>query len=86
MRMSFKADEEESEGKEIMKNFIKSFIKLGGCILTLTTVDTKTLREAQEKPREYASLRVRLGGLTAYFVQLAKPQQEQYIRRTEHGF
>jgi len=45
-----------------------------------------TLKAAQKQPEKYASLRVRLGGLTAYFVQLAKPQQEEYINRTEHGF
>lgn len=86
LRMSFKDEEEGTEGKDILKSYIKSFIKLGGNIITITTVDTGTLREAQKKPKEYASLRVRLGGLTAYFVQLAEPQQEQYIRRTEHGF
>jgi len=28
---------------------------------------------------------VRLGGLTAYFVQLCQTQQNEFIRRTEHG-
>lgn len=73
-------------GTDILSGFIKSFLRLGGNILTITQVSTETLRAAQAEPEKYASLRVRLGGLTAYFVQLATPQQEEYIRRTEHGF
>ncbi len=84
LRMSFKS--ENGEGSQTLKDFIKSFIRLGGNILTLTTVSTETLKEAQKNPKEYASLRVRLGGLTAYFVQLCKTQQDEYIKRTEHGF
>jgi formate C-acetyltransferase len=70
---------------QILEDFIRAFVKMGGNILTITTVSAETLRAAQREPEKYASLRVRLGGLTAYFVQLAKPQQDEYIRRTEHG-
>jgi formate C-acetyltransferase len=58
---------------------------MNGNLMTITKVSTETLRKAQEEPEKYASLRIRLGGLTAYFVQLAKPQQDEYIRRTQHG-
>ncbi len=71
---------------EILEAFIKSFIDTGGNILTITSVSTETLRAAQKEPEKYASLRVRLGGLTAYFVQLCEQQQNEYIRRTEHVF
>jgi pyruvate-formate lyase len=86
LRMSFKHVDNESEGIDILKSFLRSYVRLGGNILTVTTVDTETLKKAQKKPKDYESLRVRLGGLTAYFVQLAKPQQDEYIKRTEHGF
>jgi formate C-acetyltransferase len=84
--MSFKHVDNEEEGIDILKSFLRSYVRLGGNILTVTTVETETLKEAQKKPKDYESLRVRLGGLTAYFVQLAKPQQDEYIKRTEHGF
>ena len=49
-------------------------------------MSTETLKAAQREPQKYASLRVRLGGLTAYFVQLCKTQQDEFIKRTEHSF
>lgn len=76
--------ESKKDNQKVISGLIGSFLELGGNILTLTKVDIKTLKKAQEKPEEYVSLRVRLGGLTAYFVQLAKPQQDEYMRRTEH--
>jgi pyruvate-formate lyase len=85
MKISFGGESDEKK-YDILEDFIRSFIALGGNILTITTVSVDTLKAAQKQPEQYASLRVRLGGLTAYFVQLAKPQQEEYIKRTEHGF
>lgn len=83
LRVSFNK-EEFGQNRKIMQGFINSFIDLGGNIMTITKVDTATLRKAQETPEKYLSLRVRLGGVTAYFVQLARAQQDEYIRRTEH--
>jgi formate C-acetyltransferase len=74
------------DGSLVLKDFIRSFIALGGNILTISKVSTETLIAAQKEPEKYASLRVRLGGLTAYFVQLCETQQNEFIRRTEHGF
>ena len=85
IRMSFK-DYEEEDGSRVLKDYIKSFIRLGGNILTISKVSTEVLKAAQQDPVKYNSLRVRLGGLTAYFVQICKPQQDEYIKRTEHGF
>jgi pyruvate-formate lyase len=85
MKISFSGEKDEKK-YDILENFIRSFVALGGNILTITTVSVKTLKAAQKEPEKHASLRVRLGGLTAYFVQLAKPQQDEYINRTEHGF
>jgi formate C-acetyltransferase len=81
LRMNFGGD-----GTRVLQDFIRGFIRLGGNILTISKVSTATLREAQAEPEKHASLRVRLGGLTAYFVQLCETQQNEFIRRTEHGF
>ena len=83
LRVSFDKQEPE-QNRAIMLAFIRSFIDLGSNIMTITKVDVETLKRAQKEPEKYVSLRVRLGGLTAYFVQLAKPQQDEYMRRTEH--
>jgi pyruvate-formate lyase len=84
MRMNF--SDAEGQGKQVLNDFIRSFVKLGGTILTISKVSTEMLRAAQKEPEKYASLRVRLGGLTAYFVQLCETQQNEYIKRTQHGF
>jgi len=81
LRMNFGGD-----GASMLKDFIRGFIRLGGNMLTISKVSTATLKEAQREPEKHASLRVRLGGLTAYFVQLCETQQNEFIRRTEHGF
>lgn len=83
LRVSFNKDSRK-DNQKVLSGLIGSFLELGGNILTLTKVDIKTLKKAQEHPEKYVSLRVRLGGLTAYFVQLARPQQDEYMRRTEH--
>ena len=83
MCFSFSKSDREANAA-ILSAFIKTFIQVGGNILTLSRVDKTTLKAAQKKPEKYQSLRVRLGGLTAYFIQLAKPQQDEYMRRTEH--
>jgi formate C-acetyltransferase len=84
LRVSFNKEKPE-QNRDILLGFIKSFVELGN-IMTITKVDLATLKKAQQEPHKYTSLRVRLGGLTAYFVQLAKAQQDEYMRRTEHKF
>jgi formate C-acetyltransferase len=65
---------------------IKTFIQLGGNMLTLTVTDAEELRRAMADPLKHRNLRVRMGGWTAYFVLLSKQAQAIQLRRTEHGF
>lgn len=64
---------------------IKAFQELGGNIMTLTGVSEELLRDAQVNPEKHRSLRVRLGGLSAYFIALPKKHQEIMIQRVKHG-
>ena len=84
LRFSFNKKSRE-ECAVLLASFVNSFRELGGNVLTMTKVDIETLKKAQQEPEKYMSLRVRLGGLTVYFVQLAKEQQDEYMRRTEHS-
>jgi len=84
LRMNF--NDSEGHGRDAIRSYLRSFVRMGGVILTISKVSTETLRTAQKEPENYASLRVRLGGLTAYYVQLCETQQNEFIRRTEHGF
>ena len=40
---------------------MKSFLELGGLMLTMTGVDRETMEKAQREPEKYQNLRVRLG-------------------------
>jgi formate C-acetyltransferase len=39
----------------------------------------------QAEPKKYRSLRVRMGGWSAYFVLLSKEAQAIQLKRAEHG-
>ena len=72
-------------GTDRLAGLIKAFIAHGGNMLVLTVTDVEDLKRAMEAPEEYAHLRVRMGGWSAYFCMLSKAQQELHIRRVEHG-
>ena len=73
------------EGTRRMASLIRAFVDLGGSMMTLTVTDAEELREAQREPEKHRSLRVRMGGWSAYFTMLSRPQQEHHIRRQEAG-
>ena len=54
-------------------------------ILTITGTSEEDLLNAQKDPAKYRSLRVRMGGLSAYFVALPKEHQDLMIRKVKHG-
>ena len=68
-----------------MAGLLRAFVDSGGAMMTLTVVDTEELRAAQREPEEHESLRVRMGGWSAYFTMLSREQQEHHIRRQEGG-
>lgn len=80
--ISVNSNEFEGEaGIERMVNLIKSFCNLGGQIMTITSTNVEDLRDAQENPHQHRDLRVRMGGLSAYFIAMAPAQQENIIKR-----
>ena len=74
---------EGDEGTTRIALLIRTFVDLGGSMMTLTVADTEELRAAQREPEKYKSLRVRMGGWCAYFTMLSREQQEHHIRRQE---
>jgi len=73
------------DGLRKMASFVRGLCDVGCWHAQFNLVDTCTLRDAQEKPEEYADLLVRVAGYSAYFTQLHSDVQEEIIRRTEHG-
>ncbi|MFW6190005.1 MAG: pyruvate formate lyase family protein [Planctomycetota bacterium] len=74
---------EGEEGTDRMVGLIRAFVETGGAMMTLTVADTEELRAAQREPDKHESLRVRMGGWSAYFTMLSREQQDHHIRRQE---
>ncbi|MCH1981461.1 pyruvate-formate lyase [Ruminococcus sp. OA3] len=75
---------EGDEGIARMVGLMKSFCDLGGHIMTLTGVSSEMLEDAQKNPMKHQGLRVRMGGLSAYFIQLSREMQDTMIKRIKH--
>lgn len=73
------------QGLDRMVALIKGFKEHGGLILTITGTNREKLLAAQQDPERYRNLRVRMGGLSAYFVTLSKEMQNSIIKRTTHS-
>ncbi|GAQ24829.1 trans-4-hydroxy-L-proline dehydratase [Tepidanaerobacter syntrophicus] len=75
------------EGRENLKNIaslIKTFFNMGGHHVQFNVVSSELLRTAQEHPKDFQDLMVRVAGYSDYFVNLPKGLQEEIIARTEH--
>jgi formate C-acetyltransferase len=72
-------------GTERLAGLIKTFVAMGGNMLTITVTDIAELERALVEPEKYRHLRVRMGGWSAYFVMLGEQQQRLHIQRVEHG-
>ena len=69
------------EGINRMVGMMEAFREMGGVMLNLQCLTPELLRDAQAHPENHRDLRVHLGGLSAYFIQLCKHQQDVLIRR-----
>ena len=73
------------EGKRKVVSLIKTLFDRGGWHIQLNMIDQETLLEAQRHPEQYRSLMVRVGGYSAYFVELSPEVQNEIIARTQHN-
>jgi formate C-acetyltransferase len=86
--IDIKINSNETKGESGLNRLIgliKSFLDLGGIMLTVTGVSDEEMRAAQREPTKHKNLRVRLGGLSAYFVALSKEVQDSIIERTSYS-
>ncbi|MCG7853785.1 MAG: hypothetical protein MIO92_14795, partial [Methanosarcinaceae archaeon] len=65
-------------------SLIKTYFSLGGEQLQPTVVSTQVLKAAQKDPAKYQNIIVKVGGYSAYFVDLGQEIQDEIISRTEH--
>ncbi|NMB35145.1 MAG: hypothetical protein GX989_02530 [Firmicutes bacterium] len=64
---------------------IKTFMAGGGWHLQFNIVSSEELVEARQQPEKHRNLIVRVGGYSAYFVDLPLQLQDEIIARTMHG-
>ncbi|OOB76877.1 MAG: pyruvate-formate lyase [Epulopiscium sp. Nuni2H_MBin003] len=72
---------EGDKGTDRMIGLIQSFCELGGQILTINCTDIEELKDAKVNPQNHKNLRVRMGGLAAYFIAMSPVQQDNMIKR-----
>jgi len=73
------------EGMVKFINLLDTYMYEGGFHIQVNSMSKKTLMDAQKHPSNYPTLMVRVAGYSAYFVDLAKPTQDDIISRTEHA-
>jgi len=74
------------EAREKWISLLKTYYHLGGEQLQPTVVSTEVLKAAQQNPEKYRNVVVKVGGYSAYFVDLGHEIQDEVISRTEHSF
>ncbi len=67
----------------MLGRYTEAFLRAGGSHIQYNIVDTEELKEAQSTPEKYEDLLVRIGGFSAYFVQLSEGIQNDVIARSE---
>ena len=72
----------EIETVNKIQKLFEIFFNCGGMQLQINVCDVETLRKAQINPSEYASLIVRVGGYSDYFLNLSKALQDEIIMRS----
>jgi pyruvate formate-lyase/glycerol dehydratase family glycyl radical enzyme len=65
--------------------YTNAFMLNNGSHIQYNMVDTNELRAAKTHPEKYRDLIVRIGGFSAYFIQLSPSIQDDVINRSEHN-
>jgi pyruvate-formate lyase len=70
-------------GIDKLAAYTNAYMKAGGSHIQYNILDSEQLKEAKAHPEEHQDLIVRIGGFSAYFVQLSKGIQDDVIYRSE---
>ncbi|MBI4331665.1 MAG: hypothetical protein HY673_10335 [Chloroflexi bacterium] len=76
---------QSSELRDKVAVLTESYFRRGGSYIQYNILDAAALREAKRHPEKYRDLIVRVGGYSAYFVNLSPEVQDELIQRTEHS-
>ncbi|MBR3396460.1 MAG: hypothetical protein IKG70_01240 [Lachnospiraceae bacterium] len=73
----------DEQGIDKLVAYTKAFMAAGGTHIQYNIMDSEQLKEAKVKPEDNKDLIVRIGGFSAYFVQLSNEIQDDVIYRSE---
>jgi len=76
---------QSAAGHALLKNLIRSGIKMGVTQMNTAIYDVDVLHDAQTHPENHRDLIVRVWGFSARFVSLAKEMQDHIIARAVRG-
>ena len=71
------------EGLLVLKGVLMTYLNKGGQSIQFNIFNTETLRDAQANPEKYQNLQVRVCGWNAYFINLTKAEQDDFIKQAE---
>ncbi|MBE6619002.1 MAG: hypothetical protein E7626_04365 [Ruminococcaceae bacterium] len=72
------------DGLTVLYGVLNTYISKGGASIHFNIFDADTLREAQKYPEKYKNLQVRVCGWNVLWNNMAKSEQDEYIRRAEN--
>ena len=72
------------EGLAALRGVLYTYFAKGGIAIHFNIFDAETLKEAQKNPEKYANLQIRVCGWNVRFVELARSEQDAYIKRAEN--
>ncbi|MBB6215130.1 4-hydroxyphenylacetate decarboxylase large subunit [Anaerosolibacter carboniphilus] len=72
------------EGSRKLLDLTRAYLRKGGFHIQYNIVDSKVLKDAQQKPENYRDLMVRVAGFTQYWCEIGRPIQDEVIARTEY--
>ena len=70
--------------KDKFKAFLRGYTENGGTALQINLLDAEMLKEAQEHPKDFPHLLVRVTGYNAYFSSIGRELQDEIIAREIH--
>ena len=73
-----------NEGLLAMRALLMTYIKNNGHAMHFNIFSTQMLKDAQLHPERYTDLQVRVCGWNVRFTEMAKSEQDMYIRRAEN--
>lgn len=71
------------KGAQAVASLVHAYFHKGGFHVQFNAVDAATLREAQQRPQDFADLIVRVSGYSAYFTRLGRQIQDDLIARAQ---